>query len=255
MNIINAPPSVRWIIPTNTSWEKTFYPKLVTKIQKSDPYFSNHLSLHFLRLSPSLFNNTFLPLYDEQIASRPDYHINEKEAIEQLYARMKLFPYTLLAVHEKVGNRFIGGTIFSLRESFVAVTFRVFEREMQKKYKSKTTIDYWTEPYLFTYAQQKHKHELHHGKDVYPRYGHGIGLAVYKLYLGAKPFLPSEVDTQNFNLNESKLDETLLFFTQPNSKGLLQRALVFHPTVDIKNILNTLAVLCEWAEIKLEVYE
>ncbi len=144
----------------------------------------------------------FLPLYKENVMKKNSpMVIDIKEKIIDHPSHQ--FPYEALSLY--LDNEFLGGVIFSIREDSLSIAFKTFPTKLSFSVGSSVTMlaDY----YLMKHAIELHKNYVSLGKDR-NLYGlnSAIGLAMYKLRLGALPYASSKEDNsflKEFNWDES----------------------------------------------------
>lgn len=245
------PTKILWRLDLSRPWEQTFYPSLVKKILKSAA-FNEYFYTEIKPFQKSLFDQHFLPLYEAQIASRSDYRLNEEQMLSTIYERMNQgISYEQFSVFEKKSNQYRGGVIYSIRSDYISVALRVFDRDIPKVPTTRTTLDYWAESVFFEKLRTYGKTFIRHGKDTHPRFGHSIGLSLYKLSIGAKPLADPEAEIKTWN--PERQNEPILFFDQPNSTGIYTKANLYHPKAELENTVQTLKSVCPWTGIELRM--
>ena len=95
MSSFSAPAKVAWIIRIQSSWENIFYPSIVKKIKNSEAIFNQNFHAEFLDLNQTLLEKIFMPLYEQQIASRPSYHLDKDQIKNHIIKYMNQFPFYL----------------------------------------------------------------------------------------------------------------------------------------------------------------
>lgn len=246
-----------WQVNTTEDWTKTFYPSLVTKIQKSVQKFQDNYETTFTSLneSPDYFTNIFFPMYERLIVSRSNYVLDSKEQFQRILDRMHQGHfYTLLSVHDKSNNTFVGGVVF-LESEKIATALRVFDRELQIV-KAEASIDFWCEVQLYEYAQKKQK-KISHGKDSFPNIGR-FGLSVFKMKIGGTPHVIDDPIEQIYSEEEliSMATEPIFFFTDPNSDGWYTKSHIFLPIIfPNTSLVNELETVLAWKNIPLIIHQ
>lgn len=252
------PTKIRWKTDLSKPWQELFYPSVARKVTNAESRFAEVIELKDELLTLDSFQNVFLPLYDKEIASRPDYHLNRDEQVKRILDLMASgTPYRLYAAFEKDTNNFVGGYLYQVQGDFVWATFRVFNRELTQKYKFNITADFWVESQFITYIKKFDKPFFTHGRDTHPRIG-GIGLSLFKLKVGAKPYLPAEGEYELKTYQEKEFVESpvpVFFFDEPNdSKQYTHSHLFFNSQANMSVIQEFQAIL-DWVEIKLSLHE
>ncbi len=143
----------------------------------------------------------FTPLYTEIISTKNSPVIFD---IENTTKNTDEKTYKMLVITEH-GMR-IGGLIFSITDMSINIAYKVFANDWEQSTLPAGPSLY--ADYLITsYAQSLQKEFISHGKDrnIYGKHS-SIGLAVFKIALGYKPYLPKEVSFINFNPLELAVD-------------------------------------------------
>lgn len=252
------PTKIRWKTDLSKPWQELFYPSVARKVTNAEARFAEVLELEDSVLTPDNFENIFMPLYDKEIASRPDYHLNRDEQVQRILGLMASgMEYRFYAAYEKGTKVFVGGYIYKVEGDLVWATFRVFNRELTQKYKFNITADFWIEAQYLTYLKKFDKPFFTHGRDTHPRIG-GIGLSLFKLKVGAKPFLPAEGEYVLKMYTEKEFVESpvpVFFFDEPNESNQYTHSQLFFNSQANMSVIQEFQAILDWAEIKLSLHE
>ena len=156
----------------------------------------------------------FIPLYTEKLATMSN------PALSDIYTKTIVNnkkDFFILVIFEN--DLKIGGAIFSQTETDINIAYKIFENNW-----SVSTLP--ASPSLFAdyllteYGRTTHKQLISHGKD---RNGYGktsnINLAIFKISLGYKPYLPKKYHLQTID-TENIVEDSLYFFSKENSAEL-----------------------------------
>lgn len=253
-NALETPDKIAWEV--SISDREIFYPSLAKKIEHSAPIFEEHFEIKINKLVLEDFDNIFLPLYKAQIAERADYHLDYDDVVGRLKEHMAGGRvYEFFAVYEKSSGQFVGGSVYSLRESGPSIALRVFDREFNKKYKARTTIDFWAESCMINSFKERAFKIFKHGADSHPRYD-GFGLPLFKLQVGARAKIAKK-STEKISVDQGDLGEhkSVFFFSNPDENEVYGSAhLVYDPLKLEAEQIVFLEKVLEWAEIKLTLH-
>lgn len=171
----------------------------------------------------STYLDAFVPLYENHIQKRQHaaisavrQNIGDNVVAGRVYESISLL---------KDGN-LIGGLVYSVRSQALGVAYRVFPHTLD--FRLPVSCSYVAEYYLVARAKELGKSTIIHGRDRNP-YGlnAAIGLADYKLRVGALPFVSTSAHNK-FQTIDTLLDagENVLVFLgeepgQPITKALL----------------------------------
>jgi hypothetical protein len=254
----NLPTKIRWKTDLSKTWQELFYPSVSKKISNAEARFAQVLELEDTALNADNFQNIFLPLYDKEIVSRPDYHLNRDQQVQRildLLAQGK--EYRFYAAYEKETHTFTGGYIYKVEGDMVWATFRVFNREITQKYKFNITADFWVEAHFLTHIKTFGKPFFTHGRDTHPRVG-GIGLSLFKLKVGAKPYFPPEGEYELKSYPESEFITSsvpVFFFDEPNESNLYTHSNLYFNNQANMSVIREFQAIVDWAQIKLNLHE
>ena len=253
----NSPLKITWHTNLTKTWQECFYPSVVEKLEKSQEKFENSFEIKDLVLDHGLLYDVFGPVYDKEVSSRPDYHLDRKEQFENIMNRISSgTPYNIYCIYEKSTNNFTGGILYRVKDDSIAISLRAFDKDVTRNYRFRTTADYWVEAHFFNYVKQYGKNFMSHGRDKHPRIG-GIGLWLYKLKVGSKPHTPPEdTEIKTFTQAEfEQMDEPVLLFDNPDENGYYKDAYFFYKkdAVDL-SFMNEVEVVLGWAQINTHVF-
>jgi hypothetical protein len=248
MSKIKIYKKVNWKTDLTKTWQEVYYPSLVPNIIKSDSYFYQHFEIKIINVTEEVLHSLIFPVYTTEIVQRENYIFDGSEQKQKiLYNLYSDIPYQLLAVFKRDDNEFVGGCLFSIREEFISVAIRAFKRDITKRYKSKTTLDYWVDTKLYDHCKNI-RTVLSHGSDSYPIVQR-LGLPLFKLKVGAKPAVSYNQEYQLFTPEELHSNLPLMYFSNPK-KGIYQEAnIICNDNND--SVINSLVPVLEWAKIKL----
>lgn len=173
------------------------------------------------------FLSAFIPIYENNI--RRKKHAIIFDIAKHLQERSKVHPYQSISLYD--GEKLLGGQIFSVRENSLNIAFRIFPKE--NEWKLPTSLSFMAEYHFYKYALKHGKKEIVHGKDRNP-YGQNsdIGLAVYKLSIGVRPYV-SESEKNGFQQEWKKTNDenALIFLGERNGEEIKQAVLVLKKDV------------------------
>lgn len=213
--ILSIPNKVSWL-KNITSKNLAHYSKNIAKrIERTHLQSShNNISYEISTLTPQLLE-WFVPLYTEKISGK------NSPVIFDLYATTQNNPekkYQILIISE-AGVK-VGGVIFSETVTNINIAYKIFEDGW-------TTSTLPASPslyadYLLTeYGNSTNRTHISHGKD---RNGYGktssIGLAIFKISLGYKPYLPKKFILDTIDTTKIECD-SLYFIVAPDTKELV----------------------------------
>lgn len=249
--IVNA--RIAWKVDLAKPWKASFYPSLVTKIQKSSEYFEHTFFVEVYPLDEMSFN-LFTPVYKEEIASRKTYNLDVDEVTQKIKDRvLRSKKYFLFALFVRETKEYAGGIIFSDKKDHVSYMYRAYRRDISKKTKQKTTVDFWCEAKAFQLFSSQNKLYIIRGKDHHP-YIKRVGLPIFKLEVGGFPVVSKDI-TPSFEIDISKLtydDLPLLYFSNVIN-GIYAKATFLYSTDTPNDVLQSFVKICEWKDLDYEV--
>jgi hypothetical protein len=129
---------------------------------------------------------------------------------------------------------------------------RVIDREINKKYRKITTLDYWFEAQFRDFTRSLSNPLLTHGHDRHP-YIQRIGLAEFKMRIGSRPNISrKEYDLVEINSTEIlKSNSALLYFTEPEDRKFKKATLLYTSVID-PSIIHSCKSVLEWSKITTE---
>lgn len=160
--------------------------------------------------------------------------------------------YKLFSLYTKKNKRFVGGTLFHLEPDRISIALRVIERAVNQEYKKRTTVDFWFESQFVSRLTKYNVPFLYHGMDTYPRRDHEIGLALFKLQVGAYPIISShETKTKTYTTDQLMQQKPIIFFDDPDTEGFFKSVhLWYKPDQLSEEIVKSFKVVFSWAGIK-----
>lgn len=190
----------------------------------------------------------FEPLYVSHLGKKKNPKIADlKERI--LEHQEHNFPYKGVSLYR--GDEFLGGLIFSFRSESLNAAFKVFPTSISLHIP--INVSFLAEYYFYNYALEFKKEAVFHGRD---RNAFGlnaaIGLALYKLQAGNKPYVSraSHIEfLEEFEWNET--DDVLLFLGK--ERGVpAEKAVLFLAGSD-ELLDNKYAILTKQKYFELEI--
>ncbi len=171
----------------------------------------SNITHSFELLTPEILS-WFTPLYETQISEKGNPNIHK--IYDNTLGKNSSYRYFALILKEK-GNP-IGATIFSERKKILSIAYRIYTNNW-KHHSLQASPSLYTEYLINRYAHDKGYSQLSHGKDRNP-YGANanIGLALFKLSVGCRIYLPSTAYEVK-NLDLAKVEEDILVFEMPLS--------------------------------------
>jgi hypothetical protein len=165
----------------------------------------------------------FTPLYTKTIAQKNNAKIFDIRST----TIGKDSPYTYFALVLEEAGVPVGATIFSEREDFLSIAYRVHPADW-KHHSFQTSPSVYTEFVLMEHAYNLGFRRISHGRDRNP-YGlnSDIGLCVFKLSVGCVPSLPEPDNYLVETLNCDELTVDTLVLHLPNSGTRITEASLF----------------------------
>lgn len=165
----------------------------------------------------------FVPLYTENISKKSNpkiFNIRETTIAKDV-------PYTYYALILSEEGERIGATIFSERETFLSISYRVYPFNWNK-HSLPANPSIYTEFAICEYAYKRGYRLLSHGKDRNP-YGmnSGIGLCVFKLSVGCHPLLPEPDGFETVTLDTDSITVDTLVLQSPETGSNIKQASLF----------------------------
>ena len=203
--IISIPDKVSWrkIITSNSldHYNKNSAKRILKTHSNSS---HNNITYSISPLTPEHLE-WFLPLYVQKMSTVSNPALSDIYTKTLVTNTKNFFILILFENSEK-----IGGTIFSQTETDINIAYKIFENNWYKSTLPASPSLY--ADYLLTeYGQTTHKQLMSHGKD---RNGYGknsnIGLAIFKISLGYKPYLPKKY--QDESLDTDTIFSDCLYF-------------------------------------------
>ncbi len=244
-------PKIEWRIDMTLPIDSVFHPPLIKKIKHSEPYYDSLFNCSVSHLTKHVFLQSFLPMYDVQIARLANYHLDLNHITETVLRRIESpLPLHILSVEKKQSGEFCGGIIFTIRENRVTIFLRVFDKTIKKQFKKETTLDYWAEYQFRKYVKTLNKPLLKHGTDTHP-YIERVGLPVFKLKVGAKPAIAKKYTTGPKEQISTilNLKKDVLLFYSPKKNGEMSEAMCAYTKTQNPNLLSECKTLLNEAHI------
>lgn len=215
----------------NHTWRKTIHPDIFPDFGKNNTkklksllsgMEEQNISYTFESLAKEFFV-WFSPLYDSLIASRENfggYDIIES-TLNNTNSKYPYFSFSLL-----IDNVPIGGAIFTMRKNKLSLVYRAFPSKFPESIDTRCTPALLAEYLLTVYTVCEGKEELAHGADKNP-YGinSAIGLAIFKLSVGCKPFLQKTFEVRELDL-ETLTHDVLVLEYPSEGKRINEAALI-----------------------------
>lgn len=248
---------VNWEQKVSSRWEDFFYPSLVKKLRKSDEYFNENFTFSISPVKSINDVETFLALYDKEIASRGNYVFKKNQQKETLNNKISEGKkYLLASIHKKNSGKFSGGILFHILDNKLFFYLRVFDKEIRSSFRSVTTIDFWAEKKMFEYASSQNLKFISHGTDSYPNKGRA-GLVLFKLKLGGKPKV-SKKEHEILNLTEDDIkafNTPTFFWDNPDENNFFKNAHLFMKEKEVdESVLAELVKVLQWTGIEFQIH-
>lgn len=216
--VITYATSHRWHKPAGQNPWAGFGQNAQAKLRSS---LSNLPSTVSSRIEPigEDFLAKFIPLYEEQIGRKDHprvFDIRDKTLVNKKIAS----PYFSLTIEDS--GEFVGGLIFSVRESCLAIAYRSLKTKWPIA-KLPAGPALYAEYLIAEQAVKEHKPIISHGKDRNP-YGQNssIGLAAFKLSVGCKALKSLNFETKK--LDPADIHEDILVLEYPgDDKSEIER--------------------------------
>lgn len=151
----------------------------------------------------------FIPLYETEIGNKDNPNLHDvRESAENAVRQM--FALTL-----KENGTPIGGTLFTLRNDMLAISYRVYPNQWETQ-KLQANPSLYTDFVISKYAIEHGKTQLSHGVDR-NLYGQSssIGLAAFKLSVGCKPGTPKSAEILTLDANTITSETFVVTASQP----------------------------------------
>ncbi|MFN3692644.1 MAG: hypothetical protein ACK4SL_00920 [Candidatus Paceibacteria bacterium] len=209
---------MKYIGPNKVTWRKDpttgitdqYGQTSAKRILKTETHSSRDgITSNITALTPALLE-WFTPLYTNTISQKNSPVIFD---IEQTTKNTDQKTYHILTISEQ--GKQLGGLIFSITEESINIAYKIFTNQwIYSKLPAGPSL---YADYLITkHAADLRKKYISHGKD---RNGYGkhssIGLALFKIALGYKPYLPKDFEALEFT--ESEIDGDSLYFVTNES--------------------------------------
>lgn len=164
----------------------------------------------------------FIPLYEKNILQKHNPKLFDiKQYIADGIAK-KGGIYKAITLRR--GNEYLGGMIFYPYTLTLSVAFKVFPSTMEPRLPINLALI--AEYFLYSYAAEQKMHTVLHGKDRnFYGVNSAIGLAMYKLNAGCRPYISKDAIEVEKITQEKIVKDTLLFLgnmkENPVTKAIL----------------------------------
>jgi len=164
----------------------------------------------------------FVPMYQEKISTKDNPKIFD--IYGTTLGKESKYQYFALILYEY--GKPIGATIFSERKSLLSIAYRIFPNQWES-HSFQANPSLYTEYLLNKYGWERGYKKLSHGRDRNP-YGLNshIGLAVFKLSVGCKAFLPS-ADYVVDEMDLEEINEDILLLVHPEEGEQITKAILY----------------------------
>lgn len=164
----------------------------------------------------------FVPQYQYRISKKNNPRVLDIYA-STLGKTDAPYPYFCLTLFEK--DQPIGGTIFTLRENRLSISFRSYADIWSQHEDIVSSPALFAEYLITVHAQENGKKRLVHGKDKNP-YGmnSSIGVAIFKLSVGCWPQLQKPFETHEIDLTTCA--KNILVLKKPDKARIREAFLV-----------------------------
>ena len=249
---------ITWRVDLTRDIQQLFYPSLVKKINKSNDFFNQNFFVSMHDVDEKLFIEQFFPLYEKEIVQRPDYHLDKDVVKDHILTNIRgKKEYKLFSLYIKKEEKFVGGILFHLEEDRISIALRVIERAVNQQYKKRTTVDFWFESQFVNHLVDYHIQYLFHGMDTYPRQDHEIGLALFKLQVGALPMISThETEIKHYTPQQLKKLQPVVFFDDPDCEDFLKSFHLWHEEGQIaEEMLHSFESILSWTGVEFLINE
>lgn len=215
--IIEYSPFHRWYKEAIENPEELFGTKNRKRILSSLPRISEYSITHEIKPLDQSFLNWFTPKYSDTIGAKDNAVVHDIYT-STLGNKESKSVYWCLELKEN--NVPIGGTIFGIREDKITTAFKVYPYKWSHG-TLQANPSLYTEYLMSKFAFEQGKDSISHGKDRNP-YGinAAIGLAIFKLSTGYKPYLLVESEdcqSEKLNTDDIMTDSLLLHHPLTNT--------------------------------------
>jgi hypothetical protein len=251
----DIPTKVQWRVNLSLPANERFYKSRNKEIVHDNEHFSSNFSITTESVTEQILTTVCIPFYDTHIAHRDDYVLDKEDQHKKQIERLRLGrQYQIMTIHVKKTKELAGMALFAVEDSKAYSTWRVFDPEIRKAYKRRTTIDYWAEMKLHEYLQENHINWFSHGHDSYPNYNR-LGLPLFKLSVGCSPYVSLRdypVRSTTFEALSKEDNQPIFFFTNPDSENRYTQAhSISHPDNINEHVFNGLKKVLAWKDIEL----
>lgn len=215
---VSFPSHHSWLKDISAGIEIDFSGRAAKKIHASLPLLeTSHIDYHIEPLTEAFFDE-FMPLYTSHVGNKQNSLLHDVKA-NTLY-KDSAFPYCSFSLRES--GKFIGGTVFSMREDRISYAYRAFMPDWNNA-RLKASPAMIGEYVVAEYATLHGKQFLSHGKDRNP-YGinAGIGLATFKLSVGCRACVSKNAEIKT--LNTDTLEQDCLILSMPDTGTAITKA-------------------------------
>lgn len=163
----------------------------------------------------------FTPLYNEIISSKSNPVLHDIKSNTMSGKR----PYFALIMKQSGVN--IGATLFSVKDWYVSIAYRVYPNNWNNEIKLRSNPSLLSDYFLSEYTKSLDIKCISHGLDRNP-YGINshIGLASFKLSIGCRAFIPS-IEAEIFSFDENNITTDTLILHRPSEKIRISEATLY----------------------------
>jgi hypothetical protein len=249
MNII-YPDKIKWSVDlTNKAPSEVFLSKSYRKDANIiiDDLTRNNYSLQVEVVDEDFFRD-FVPLYTSYIASLKNAKVHDiKEHISNsgLAGEYK-------AIVLRKNGLFIGAEIYRINRNVFSISYQVLPHELD--FSIKTNLSVAIEYFAISHAIEKKAFNYVVGKDR-NCYGQNakIGLAQYKLNIGALPYISKSADMIELDADTYKPEvDSLIFYTDILDQNFLNKALLY-TNLSASEIKNKYGALFKQVKIEFQI--
>lgn len=255
MSAITYPTFITWKINLEgiKSIEQLISEKQFQRIKKTRTIIKNSDYRFAVEPVNDTYLEKFLPLYESAIRVKKHAIVHDvRQKVNEGIASGKV--YQSISLYKD--QTFLGGMIYNIRKSSLAVAYRSFPHKLELK--TPISCSYVGEYCLVKEALDLQKRHINHGKDRNP-FGQGaaIGLAEYKLRLGATAYVSNdpEVTFETLeptnaiedtlvllaNIPKQKITSAILCLVNPSAETNTRYAGVLNQNnlkIDVREILS-----------------
>lgn len=218
---VTYPSHHRWMRDISEGIEIGFSGRIIKMVNSSNPLLERHNIVSKIEPLTDIFFQDFTPAYLDNIGNKANAMVSDVYAMTlgKVDSKVPYFGFSLIE-----NGKYIGGTIFSLRDDRVSYAYRTFQKDWNEA-KLKANPALIGEHMIAMFAYDLGKTLISHGKDRNP-YGlnSAIGMAGFKLSVGCKPSLVPPGTYEINTLDTNTLTEDCLILELPKEGNGITKA-------------------------------